>query len=56
MQNTKRVTITDREIKPQVMRKRIGSATFEVEIYFSERSTETAEDKVFRLIRQEVQK
>jgi hypothetical protein len=38
------------------MRKRIGSATFEVEIYFNERSTETAEEKILRLIRQEVQK
>ena len=40
--------------EPRILRKRIGSTTLEVSIRFSEKSTETLEDKALRLMEQEV--
>jgi len=38
----------------RILRKRIGSTTLEVSIRFSEKSRESLEDKVLRLMEQEV--
>ena len=40
--------------EPVKLLKRIGSTTFEVVVHFSERSEETVEDKILRLIEREV--
>ena len=40
--------------EPFKLLKRIGSTTFEVTVHFSERSEETVEDKILRLIEREV--
>ena len=40
--------------EPRTLRKRIGSTTIEVSIRFSEKSTETLEDKLLRLMEREV--
>jgi hypothetical protein len=42
--------------EPIIMRKRIGSTTFEVAVYFSGTDRDKTEDKVFRLIESEVRK
>jgi len=42
--------------EPLMLRKRIGSTMFIVNVRFSEKSNETMEDKIFRLIEREVQK
>jgi ribosomal protein S10 len=44
------------ESKPVNLLKRIGSTTYVVSIRFSEKSTETFEDKVLRLIEREATK
>jgi hypothetical protein len=41
---------------PQELLKRIGSTTYVVSVRFSEKSTETFEDKVLRLIEREATK
>lgn len=33
-----------------LMRKRIGTTTYKVKVYFDNNSTETMEDKIFRVI------
>ena len=38
-----------------ILRKRIGSTTYEVSVRFSETSKETLEDKILRLIEHEAQ-
>ena len=40
---------------PQTYRKRIGSTVYVVSVHFSETSQETAEDKLLRLIKREVE-
>lgn len=40
--------------EPVKLRKRIGSTTFLVNVHFSNSNKESAEDKVLRLIKQEV--
>lgn len=40
--------------EPVTLRKRIGSTTYQVNVYFSQTSTETLDDKVLRLVRREV--
>ena len=42
--------------EPPVLKKRIGSTTFLVNVRFSSTSTETLEDKIHRLIQREVDK
>ena len=42
--------------EPLMLRKRIGSTMFIVNVRFSDKSNETMEDKIFRLIEREVQK
>ena len=42
--------------EPLMLRKRIGSTMFTVNVHFSNISTETLEDKLFRLIEREVDK
>jgi len=41
--------------KPQTYRKRVGSTVYVVSVHFSETSQETAEDKLLRLIKREVE-
>jgi hypothetical protein len=41
---------------PVKLLKRIGSTTFVVNVYFSNASKETLEDKLFRIIEREVDK
>jgi hypothetical protein len=40
--------------EPHKLRKRIGSTTIEVSVYFSENAKETYEDKILRLMEREV--
>lgn len=40
--------------KSSIMRKRIGSTTYLVNVHFSDTGTETANDKILRIIRNEV--
>ncbi|GHV28525.1 hypothetical protein FACS1894167_05740 [Synergistales bacterium] len=40
--------------EPHKLRKRIGSTTIEVSVYFSETAKETYEDKILRLMEREV--
>jgi hypothetical protein len=42
--------------EPIIMRKRIGSTTFEVAVHFSGTGKDRPEDKIFRLIEGEVRK
>ena len=50
----KTAVIDERE--PLRLRKRIGSTTFVVNVRFSDKATETLEDKILRLIEREVMK
>ena len=43
------------QVKPVIMRKRIGSTTYQVNVHFSETSRETMNDKVSRMIHREVE-
>jgi hypothetical protein len=43
-----------KEAEPSILRKRIGSTTYVVNVRFSEKATETLEDKILRLIEREV--
>jgi hypothetical protein len=45
---------TPNEAEPVKLQKRIGSTVYSVNIRFSDRATETLEDKIFRLIEREV--
>jgi hypothetical protein len=52
-------TCGERETKivkaePHKLRKRIGSTTIEVSVYFSENAKETYKDKILRLMEREV--
>ena len=42
------------EGEPVKLRRRIGSTTYTLSIRFSETATETAEEKIFRMIEREV--
>ena len=56
---TKQPAVTPSEIKttaPLNLRKRIGSTTYIVSVHFSDKSKETLEDKIIRLIESEVTK
>lgn len=41
--------------EPVKLQKRIGSTTYQVNVYFSQTSAETLDDKVLRLVRREVE-
>ena len=41
-------------IKSMTMQKRIGSITYEVEVYFNPEARETMEQKILRLIKSEM--
>ena len=60
MQNSVTNTIDKHDINPKTeppkFTKRIGSTTYTVSVYFSQTSKETAEDKLLRLIENEVRK
>lgn len=47
---------SDASAEPLMLRKRIGSTTFLVNVRFSSTSTETLEEKIHRLIAREVEK
>ena len=49
-------TLGKAHAEPVMLRKRIGSTTYEVSIHFSKTATETMQDKVLRLIESVVQK
>ena len=42
------------EAEPIKMQKRIGSTTYQVNVYFSPIATETMDDKILRLVRNEI--
>lgn len=42
--------------RPAKLLERIGSTTFEVTVHFSEKSKETMEDKILRMIEREVKR
>jgi hypothetical protein len=42
--------------EPLILRKRIGSSTFTINVFTSPSATETAEQKLFRVIESEVRK
>ena len=42
--------------KPRIFTKRIGSTTYRVSVHFSKTSRETVNDKILRLIKNEVRK
>jgi hypothetical protein len=46
--------VAQNERGPLVLRKRIGSTVFIVNVRFSDKTTETLEDKILRLIEGEV--
>ena len=47
---------TRESVEPVKLLKRIGSATVEVTVHFSDTSKETLEDKLLRIIEREVDK
>ena len=53
--DTTAVTTGNAQEKPQTYRKRIGSTVYVVSVHFSNTSQETAEDKLLRLIKREVE-
>jgi hypothetical protein len=53
--NTTAATQGNAPAKPQTYRKRIGSTVYVVSVHFSNTSRETAEDKLLRLIKREVE-
>jgi len=46
--------ITETTNKPHQFKRRIGSTTFHVNVHFNPSAKETAQDKIARLIRNEV--
>ena len=54
-QNKKRETETDSSQEPYRFTKRLGSTTFLVRVYSSRTNTETANDKIIRLIRNDAE-
>ena len=53
--NTDKATTTTVKAEQPDMVKRIGKTTYRVKVYFSPSSKETITDKIFRLLRNEVQ-
>jgi len=54
MNTDKTTTTTTRAEQPDLV-KRIGKTTYRVRVYFNPNSKETITDKIFRLLRNEVQ-
>ena len=53
--NTDKTTTTTAKAEQPDMVKRIGKTTYRVKVYFNPNSKETITDKIFRLLRNEVQ-
>jgi len=47
--------VTPENVKPPNLRKRIGSTIYVVTVHFSDKSKETLNDKIMKLIEREVQ-
>jgi len=54
--NAKAIAAITAQPTPPLFTKRIGSTTYTVSVHFSQTSKETAEDKLLRLIENEVRK
>ena len=56
MKQTKNTTEADIcvSVKPITMRKRIGSTMYNVGVYFNQNATETMDDKILRLIKNDL--
>jgi hypothetical protein len=52
----KSAAMTPSQAEPVMLRKRIGSTTFVVNVRFSDKATETMQDKILRLIESEAEK
>jgi hypothetical protein len=52
--NAEKINTTPAETKPPDLIKRIGKATYKVNVHFSTTSKETMSDKIMRLLRNEV--
>ena len=48
------MTLSNAQAEPVMLRKRIGSTMFNVNVRFSETNKETMQDKILRLIENEV--
>jgi len=46
--------MSSNKTEPAILTKRIGSTTYKIVVHFSERSSETIDDKILRLIEREV--
>ena len=44
------------QARPAILRKRLGSTTYEVNVHFSQTNRETMRDKILRLAKREVNK
>jgi len=53
--NTDKTTTTTAKAEQPDLVKRIGKTTYRVKVYFSPTAKETITDKIFRLLRNEVQ-
>ena len=53
--NTDKTTTTTAKAEQPDLVKRIGKTTYRVKVYFNPNSKETITDKIFRLLRNEVQ-
>lgn len=53
---TSAASTSERRSEPVMLRKRIGSTVFLVNVHFSETSAEKLEDKILRLMEREVSK
>jgi len=53
LKNSDNVAASDKG-KPLTLRKRIGSTVYTVTVHFNEKSKESLEDKILRLIEREV--
>jgi hypothetical protein len=53
--NTGKTNTTTAETKPPDLVKRIGKTTYKVNVHFSTISKETMNDKIIRMLRNEVQ-
>jgi len=53
--NTDKTTTTTAKAEQPDLVKRIGKTTYRVRVYFNQNSKETITDKIFRLLRNEIQ-
>ena len=55
LRNNTQIAHAQPQLQTQTIRKRIGSTVYIVNVYFSQTSHETAEDKLLRLLKREVE-